>query len=401
MGYVRFACSRKMDGKKWQIQRPGLSCASCADSSRFTFVNLQANKSKMNSDFEDYKNTPVYLLAKTGLLFEKMMAKWRNVYGEHELTGKFERQWQDVECTRVVINHIAEVPGGMPVDTNSVEVTHHVHKEHDNHIRFDGEEYVSRLSKWVHHKSANDMSFGLYLNLAVCSKRFFVAVRDMLEDDISPLTVCFGGSNGRLLCASQRTLNRLKVHPSAPTTAHDCCILLSTARPSNFVGVQAPSIVQSFVNGTEDPSLICSPLLFDECVAWGNSFYFLTPIPAGDYLRGLFDRLKNSGMKIDCSYEDLVLLGPNGLMSCSCSGYLHRAWCIHACVCAFVRGIICGYPMYKDPTPRDTSQRGRPCKNRPRKIRKIPCCPWEHDYESGDLLDDSTLFSDGSLSVSV
>lgn len=242
------------------------------------------------------------------------------------------------------------------------------------------------------------MSFGLYLNMAVCSKRFFVSVRDMLEDDISPVTVCFRGSDGRILCASQRTLNSLKSHPMAPATVEEYAEILFKPRPGSFLGAEAPSIAQSFVNGTQDPRRICSPMDFDECVALGNSFYYLTPIPAGDYLRGLYHRLKNSGLKIDDSYDDLVQRGHNGLMSCSCSGYLHRAWCIHACVCAFKRNIIIGYPKYKDPTPRDTSLRGRPSVNRPRKQRKIAHTSWEHDYESADLLDDSIPFSDGSLS---
>ena len=38
----------------------------------------QANRKKMNKDFQDYKNCTIYLLAKRGVLFAKMMDKWRS-----------------------------------------------------------------------------------------------------------------------------------------------------------------------------------------------------------------------------------------------------------------------------------------------------------------------------------
>lgn len=350
-------------------------------------LRTKANQSRMNIDFQNFKNTPVYLLAHSGLLFDKMMYKWNEIYSERQLTQKFQTQWRGVPCTRVEVNHIADVPGGMPDDTNSVEATHRNHQLFDKNIRFDGDRYIGLLAKWIEHKSVNDMGFGVLLSQPVCCKSFFVAVRDMIDSPISPLTVCFHGTHGRLVCASQRTLNNLKGHPTAPTTAADFRVLVSAPRRGDF-GQTAPSMVDSFLIGTEKPSQICSALDFDQCVAWGESFYFLTPIIAGDYLQGLFDRLKNSGLVIEITYDELVAMGAKGLMSCSCSAFLHRAWCIHSCVCAFIREIIVGYPKYKDPTPRAISLKGR----RPAKVRKTTPGPWERNYESADtIVDDIPL----------
>jgi hypothetical protein len=100
----------------------------------------------MTIDFERYKNCPSYLLVKSGLVFDKMMSKWvRQVifkynvdtifnmphisfyrqlsYGESATVKAFAAQWKDVVCTRVVINYVALVPGGMPCDNNGTEAT--------------------------------------------------------------------------------------------------------------------------------------------------------------------------------------------------------------------------------------------------------------------------------------
>ena len=121
---------------------------------------------------------------------------------------------------------------------------------------------------------------------------------------------------------------------------------------------------------------------FDTCIEWSNKFYFLTPIPEGPYLLALFRRLQLSGMKLSLDYDSLVSLGASGLMSCSCSFFLHRAWCIHSCVCAFKRGIIVGYPENKDPTRRG---KGRPVSEK--KLRKC----WERDYEMGGLCEEAEV----------
>ena len=56
-------------------------------------------------------------------------------------------------------------------------------------------------------------------------------------------------------------------------------------------------------------------------------------------------------MRIDMTYNDVIAMGPGGFRSCGCSAYLHRAWCIHACECAFKRKILTEYPQNKDATP--------------------------------------------------
>lgn len=77
----------------------------------------------MTADFEDMKNCPLYLLVKSGMLFEKMILHWMTDYKEVEKAQMFQAQWAGVDFARVVINHSALVPGGMPCDNNGTEAT--------------------------------------------------------------------------------------------------------------------------------------------------------------------------------------------------------------------------------------------------------------------------------------
>ena len=227
---------------------------------------------------------------------------------------------------------------------------HRAHKDWALHTRFSGEDYIDELASWIEHKSVNDVNFGFQLNPEVCSKRFFMAVNDMLIDPISPLTICFAESGGgRVIITSQRHLNHLAttmIHP-ADVTAYKSKV---TSVRSGFV-----SMIDEFLSAIRDPG-VCAAMDFDQCIRLSTAFYFLTPILDGPYLRGLFSRLINSKIALSVDYATLVLLGSKGLMSCSCSAFLHRAWCIHACVCAFKRRIIVKYPPNMDPASRDAKE---------------------------------------------
>lgn len=336
--------------------------------------NDQANRKKMNKDFQDYKNCTIYLLAKRGVLFAKMMDKWRG-YGEAKLVEKFSSTWAHIPCARVEINHNALVPGGMPADNNGAESTNRWHKDFAKQMRYIGETYVHELAKWVHHKSVIDVAFGATLHQAVCSFKFHDAVLQMNTNPCSPVDIAFRSADGRFVITSQRFLNILERHPTQPKTAQ-AYINLVKSPMQGFVGQSQLSHVHQFLKGMHDPAAHCENRTFDQCVAWSTQFYIMTPIPEGNYLLGLFNRLTNSKMRLGVTYAQLLALGHDGLMSCSCSAFLHRAWCIHACVCAFKRKIIVGFPQNKDPTPR--KRKGVGCAPVMKKVN------WDHDYEVAD-----------------
>jgi hypothetical protein len=240
------------------------------------------------------------------------------------------------------------------------------------YARFNAEEYIDELASWIEHKSINDVNFGFELNPAVCSKRFFLAVNDMLCHPISPLTICFGESGGdRIIITSQRRLNIISASMAADANAEAYRTKVASVRGASC------SLIDQFLSANQNPE-VCSAMDFDQCIALSTDFYFLTPITDGPYLRGLFSRLTNSKILLSVSYSTLVMLGPKGLMSCSCSAFLHRAWCIHACVCAFKRQIIVKYPPNMDPTSRDVKP-GRPTSAKKQKVG------WERDLEAGGL----------------
>lgn len=214
----------------------------------------------------------------------------------------------------------------------------------------------------------------------------------MVLDPISPLEIAFASRqrDGRLVIASQRLLNELKGHVTSPQTADDFVRIVCHQDRDFLSTLPRLSMVQQFLRGMHNPQEFCENFSFDECVKWSNSFYILTPIPEGKYLRGLYDRLSNSKMRFRYSYDELVKLKERGLVSCSCSAFLRRAWCIHACVCVFKRKILIGWPQDKDPTPREKKGRGRTVIGNKRSR-------WEYDSELAHETTDESAVVDLSF----
>ena len=224
----------------------------------------------------------------------------------------------------------------------------------------------SHWHRWAKHKSIQDTSFGWALNRHVHSKRFYLAVGAMLLEgpmDINPFMIYFPekpGFKDRALIPSQRFLNDIK-----------------EANPGWSKGeiisrVQATRPVFTLLEASAE---VAKSWSFDKCIGLASSFYVLSPIKEGPYLMALIARLKKSSLQVE-SYEEVVARGTKGLMSCSCSCFLHRAWCIHACVYGFKKKIITGFSRTMDPIRRDTG-RAAPMQS-PEQGHG-----WEFDYETG------------------
>ena len=77
------------------------------------------------------------------------------------------------------------------------------------------------------------------------------------------------------------------------------------------------------------------------------------------YLNGLVERLQGSGTSVDLD----VLGNPkpaDTFYSCSCDDYQHYLWCVHVCVDAMTRKLLCAASRLGSTPPESvTSRRAR------------------------------------------
>jgi hypothetical protein len=271
--------------------------------------------------------------------------------GQELLADAFAKSWKGASFTRIEMNSKAEVPGATPPDNNNLESFNGKHKIWM--VRWSmssptAQIYIGDLAKWVESCSIRDTEFGEFLNTDVHSNLFYAAVQRMIEAPISPLTVTYPQSprsDGIVIIASQFTLNELLENDKK---------IEETPRALKTAAGGWHKEYKDFVSGKKP----LTGLSFDQLTGvqkslgkagWSRAFYYLTPITLKVYLENLYGRLHDSGLEM-IAFEEVEALGVCGLMSCSCSKFLHRAWCIHACVDAFKKNIITGFPGNMDPT---------------------------------------------------
>jgi hypothetical protein len=250
------------------------------------------------------------------------------------------------------MNSMATVPGGIAADNNSLEAMNKAHKSWiKRHYPSPSppmcQEYVDQLVHWVSEKSLGSSSFGKQLNDDVHRNFHYEAVNRMLLAEISPLTITWpqSGGSGIVIIMSQFTINELAANdppiektPRAYKAAAAGWLAEYKALVKNHKGLAILDFDQ-----------VCGVNSQKGTAGFARTFYYLTPIVEEKYLRSLFGRLHDSGLEL-MLFEDLQGLDKCGLMSCSCSKFLHRAWCIHSCVDAFKKNIITGFPSNMDPT---------------------------------------------------
>jgi len=312
---------------------------------------------KMNVDFENYKNCSLLGLVKNkALLFDKMMAKWKELYGEPEVVENFSKVWRTSEFSRVEINQGAVVIGGLPSDNNGTEATNRAHKNFVQYKRSAARNYFKELGTFIEGKSMLDTDLGSYFNQAVHCKLFYMQVLDMLELEVSPLTVTFAGKEGRVIFASTFLLGHEDfVTANSAATVHSAKKFLN----------QKNGWLQTWKDISLEPEKHCSGMYFDTCIEWSKSFHTFTPITDVSYLSNLHRRLVNSvehgrlPSSTIMDFNGIVALGNKGIMACSCGTFLHRAWCIHSCADAIKKKIIMKYPINMDPNTAAPVGRGR------------------------------------------
>ena len=103
---------------------------------------------------------------------------------------------------------------------------------------------------------------------------------------------------------------------------------------------------------------------FDDVVKWMKDFHVLTPITYTPFLDPWLRRLKASGLPMN---DKLIKEGKTCFYSCSCSDFMHYAFCVHSCVMAMTKQLVTGYPPTLDPRRVNPNANllGRPAKVKP------------------------------------
>ena len=289
--------------------------------------------------------------------------------GQVAFADKFVSSWRGSKFTRIEMNSLATVPGGIAADNNCLEAKNGAHKGYSGRHNVgrglpQAQKYIGEMAKWVENCSINSTEFGELLNSDVHCMFHYNAVWKMWQAEISPLTIVFpqrgGRQTGIVIIASQFTLN--SVRAEATMTVQGGANQMTVAEYKEEVKERLKNFKAMVKNNTGVEPLdfdeLCGVNKKDHIAGRARDFYYLTPIVDEPYLLNLFSRLLNSGLQL-IDFEALQERGRVGIMSCSCSKFLHRAWCIHSCVDAMKKGIITGFSSQMDPSSSDLRS-GRP-----------------------------------------
>jgi len=302
-----------------------------------------------------------------------IICKWRETLGQPAFADKFASSWEGKNFTRIEMNSSAVVPGGIAADNNCLEAKNGSHKgytgRHNTRGLSQSQLYIGQMADWIEHCSITDTEFGTFLNPDVHCNYHYTAVWKMLCAHISPLTIVFPESTGGIvIIASQFLLNELAAQE---VQIEETVVEYKKAARGWLKEYKAMVNSHKGIEGLTFDEL-CGVDKRKGTAGWARSFYFLTPIVDVLYLQNLYSRLHDSGLLL-MEFEDLQKLGIKGLMSCSCSKFLHRAWCIHSCVDAFKKKIIVGYPTQMDPS-NQKPKRGRPTGRLPLGLERHELC---------------------------
>jgi len=137
------------------------------------------------------------------------------------------------------------------------------------------------------------------------------------------------------------------------------------------------SVKQNAVDRLDDyrtlvrnPGNFCARRGFDVAAKAIRSFHFRAALDPTDdpklkdNICRMHEMLSFNGLQL-MDFNEIVGLGVNGLVSCTCHCYFIRGWCKHSCIYARQRGIVTAYPANKNPTQTGGRRPGRPANSRP------------------------------------
>jgi hypothetical protein len=315
-------------------------------------------RTKMNVDFEKYKRCPFVLLVP--VLRAAMVIKWKKVYDVPGVADKWMKQWAPTKHTMVELNDQSFLEGGIPAHNNGCEGLNNGDKEYLDRRKPSAVSFVQDLANLLSDRSKGDLSFNGTLHRDVHNAKFYKHCHEILEQSRAGeptfLDVTFPFSSSPLsipsdsmLVASTRFLDgALQAYPIPKKKGKRSRVAIAINT------IKANNLLSDFKDLMICPESFATRLKFDQIVDWMWSFHLIKPIVFNDEedwncIVQYLQMLQESGLQT-ITPEELHDLGPKGLVSCSCSNYLHCAWCKHSFCYAWKHGVVKGFPSRMDPT---------------------------------------------------
>jgi hypothetical protein len=326
----------------------------------------------------------------------KLAEKWFSVFGNCSITR--------TEC-----NIGNPIRGGMYTDNNSVEGQNGKDKSFFNSRRSGASNFVSRLQLKIAEESALDLNFIGTVKTNVHSRNFykievhkgflqdyFLSPRENSNKKASPFDCMYKIQNkvrngipiGSFLIPTNVFFGTIIEEHRGKGIEFDLKNYKMVKQLwCNKTGLGSKGCLK-YIDMFCDPTTLedgkIRPNTFDGLLYVARCFRLMRPINGlpenavnvRNAIRSLRTALSDTGVDMLMTFEDVILLGEKGFMSCSCHTYMLRGWCKHAFSIALIRGII-SYPKGMDPRPTNPARRRAavvspvtPIKGPPARVKK-------------------------------
>jgi hypothetical protein len=349
------------------------------------FNDGKANRKNSGKDIENgFKNLGHINLVEVQK--RKMIQKWKEQYKETVVADHWYESWGRSVITRVETNSedLSPLRGGIPCDNNAVEGGNGSDKKALDFKKFSLFVFLNEVStELVENASRLDVKYECPLknacgkngrNKSVFTMAYFEHCYSIDELDKAGkptfLSLQFSYTDdtndvprGSMLIAGEHCLNEMR-HLGMEETSSDIKAarkyLSSTSRAS-------PGWVKIFKNVVAYPEEVCGELSFDQISNWNKTFHIVRPIvpdnggPIEKAVRHYVQWLKTEcGFPI-MEVDEILSKGKKGLVSCTCTDYMHCIFCKHSYLILKKRQIFLGYPERLDPFPVNRNRgAGRP-----------------------------------------
>lgn len=334
------------------------------------------------------------------IVFRLMMQKWKEFYREPDIAQAFSEVWGDCVFTRAEVNAFGI--GGLAPDNNALEGKNGSQKLDTQHGRKSLENFITWFARpggWLNNESRNDLSFGMTMHADVWTYEFFQDIRKYTTDKtpatpLSPLELAFRvrGTDTDVIPSRRIITLLLKL----PGVINDRKVLRNALKKSATAGEKG--WIMTFMDLARAPVEFVTAKTslqgdgkwhFDDVIDWCTSFHLLKPISDIHMQQNIVTRLTSLPEGRRCTIDFGAFERGKLFRSCSCSTFLHVAWCFHSHLHAWGEGIITQNPRTMDrdfgkaPVGRPTKQNLEGRLGRPQNASKKGTHETDADHEAG------------------
>ena len=319
-----------------------------------------------------------------------MLLKWVNTYKEPLVARDWDTSWGKDTLSRVenCQVHLTPLRCGIPCDNNALESGNARDKEAVFYKKVSLFEFVDTVAtEIVRPTSKQDTRFEgrlksrsfSRLNDAVYNMKYFaeIGAAETLDYKGFPtfLHLQFDYTDeandipdGSFLLASEQCIKEMRsisgVPPSVFASKKECRKWLGKPNcPDSWV-----NIFKRLIRRTEE--MASDPFMtFDVFCGWSQCFHIIRPIVPDNggaverAIRYYVDWMGSINHFPILTPDEVVAKGRKGLVSCTCSSYLHYCFCKHTFCILKRRGIFKGYPPTMCPIPVNKRKRGGRTRN--------------------------------------